>query len=38
MEQVYLSDRDKLFNLFDKGITNESGVPIIHRDESDMML
>ena len=38
MEQAYLSDRDKLYNLFDKGIIDESGVPIIHRDESDMKI
>ena len=38
MEQAYLSDRDKLYNLFDKGIIDESGVSIIHRDESDMKI
>ena len=38
MEQAYLSDRDKLYNLFDKGIIDESGVPIIHRDESEMKI
>ena len=38
MEQAYLSDKDKLFNLFDKGIIDKSGVPIIHRDESDMKI
>ena len=38
MEQAYLSDRDKLYNLFDKGIIDESGVHIIHRDESDIRI
>ena len=38
MEQVYLIDRNKLYNLFDKGIIDESGVPIIHTDESDMKI
>ena len=38
MEQAYLIDKDKLYNLFDKGIIDESGVPIIHRDESDMKI
>ena len=38
MEQAYLSDKDKLYNLFDKGIIDESRVPIIHSDESDMKI
>ena len=38
MEQAYLSERDKLYNLFDKGIIDESEVPIIHRDKSDMKI
>ena len=36
MEEAYLVDREKLCTLFDKGIIDESGMPIQNREESDM--
>ena len=38
MEDSYLIDRDKLYNLFEKGIIDESGAPIIQKDETDMKI
>ena len=37
MEEAYLIDRDKLHSLFEKGIIDESGAPIIQNISSDMM-
>ena len=37
MEETYLIDRDKLHGLFEKGIIDESGAPIIQNISSDMM-
>ena len=36
MEEGYLLDRDKLYSLFEKGIIDESGAPIAHKEEADM--
>ena len=38
MEEAYLIDRDKLHSLFEKGIIDESGAPIIQNISSDMMM
>ena len=37
IEETYLIDRDKLCNLFEKGIIDELGMPIIDKEESNMM-
>ena len=36
MEENYLLDREKLWILFEKGIIDESGIPIHSKEESEM--
>ena len=38
MEGSYLIDRNKFYNLFEKGIIDESGAPIIQKDETDIKI
>ena len=36
LEESYLIDREKLYSLFERGIIDESGAPVIKNKESEM--